>query len=1077
MSPTGEPKAMIQRRRRTQQGPTEASSEALANGDSGRDASAAGPTETNQEELQLVGQELVPFSEALVVVEETVVTQQQVVTSSGEVETGTTREAVEPRLSSSRSADRESALRELEDMDRAREFQTPQQPRTMPQSFGPLFTPDQVAHMDRTWVEHAPLTSPGTGQVEVARTTQVPPEPSFDQGFFRQPTQAPPGMGSQVLPAMMQWWGQFMQPPQQPPEDLHWRTQMQREMEQMKVMLHETKVENSRLRHELQWSKELEPRSTYGTPEELKDESTKVREDRRREIAHAQEEMIQQMAKREEDGCPSREGHRQERRQEDGCPSREGHRQGQEEEDGYPSREGYRQERRQEDGYPSREGYRQDQEKDGPRSGGRQEEDGCPSREGHQQDKGGGQSTKKQEMEFMMLMLQSMQELQRKMSEGEGRDGVETVRNGAPDLPMLAEWSSTEGPIAMGDWLTLLEPAVADLSETAEEWWQELTAAVQHWYAHHMTLSPLERTNHRPVAPQHLQQRRWQRLERRVASMLLKSIPESQKEELVAGKSLSAFSIMAHLQILYQPGGLGEKETILRNLESPPEATGLQEAVIQLRRWMRWKSRAKDIGVAEPDPSVLVRGLNRLVKRVLENNRELSFRISLARSTLTLDSAPTQQSVERFSSLLLAEVEQVAHTDRQEKKGATPKPKVNEMKWKGEENEGEKGGKGKGKQGTEGKPYPCKYFLTDEGCRKGRDCTFLHQKDGEKRCFACGSKSHFAGSCPRGSSEAERSDKGQGKGLKALQKSAEKEVRSGASNQGTSPEKGNVEKSDTASSAAGSTNGESEDGMKMLLEEAQRTLKSLHVKGEEKITEADRMSQLQRQLDEIKRAGLKTFRLSRIEKKQESMGLLDSGATHPLRPPKKEENLEQLQKVEVTLAGGQEVQMRISQGGCIVGEDVTEPIVPLGMLTENLKRKLTWSSSGVKLTHPRRGSMDVTIVDGCPMLPADKALELIEEIEEKNEGKVRIARMEVQPERWKKKWLEYIVNEHPAFKDLPPDIKHALVVEPSDSIVPLANQEVMEKARLGRACFLWIQGGLHPDEGSERGGRRSPTST
>ena len=95
---------------------------------------------------------------------------------------------------------------------------------------------------------------------------------------------------------------------------------------------------------------------------------------------------------------------------------------------------------------------------------------------------------------------------------------------------------------------------------------------------------------------------------------------------------------MAHLQILYQPGGLGEKEIILRNLESPPEAATLREAVLHLRRWMRWRLPAKDIGVAAPDPSVLVRGLNRLVKKVLEVNGGLRFRISLARSTLMLDS-------------------------------------------------------------------------------------------------------------------------------------------------------------------------------------------------------------------------------------------------------------------------------------------------------------------------------------------------------------------------------------------------------------------------------------------------------
>ena len=61
----------------------------------------------------------------------------------------------------------------------------------------------------------------------------------------------------------------------------------------------------------------------------------------------------------------------------------------------------------------------------------------------------------------MMLMLQSVQEPQRKISEDkESKDGVEVVRTGAPDLPTLGERTATDGPIPMMDWLTTLEPAI-----------------------------------------------------------------------------------------------------------------------------------------------------------------------------------------------------------------------------------------------------------------------------------------------------------------------------------------------------------------------------------------------------------------------------------------------------------------------------------------------------------------------------------------------------------------------------------------------------------------------------------------
>ena len=678
---------------------------------------------------------------------------------------------------------------------------------------------------------------------------------------------------------------------------------------------------------------------------------------------------------------------------------------------------------------------------DGPSQtqGGRQgrSEDGAGAR----QEAAGGSSTKPQEMEFMMLMLQSMQELQRKISEDkESRDGMEVVRTGAPDLPVLADWSPGEGPIAMGDWLTMLEPAIADLSESSEEWWSQLMTAVKTWYAEHVLLSPLERTAHRPVPPAQLQQRKWQRLERRVASMLLKAVPEAQKEELVAGKNLSAFAIMAHLQILYQPGGLGEKEMVLRNLESPPEAGNLQEAVIQLRRWMRWRIRARDIGVAEPDPSVLVRGLGRVVKKILDIHPDLRFRVSLAKSTLMLDSAPSSQSVDRYVTLLLAETELIAHTD---KKVVNPKPKLNEAKLaKEEKGEAEKG-KGKGKSVDQ--KGVCHYFLTDEGCRRGKDCTFAHNLDQEKRCWACGSKSHLSNACPRGGGEG--SKEGGKKALKAV-KSGEwdRDPKTSSPGKTAGSDKGS-ECGDPQGGASSMTppmpsSGSSDDGMKGLLEEAHRMLKSMSV-GHSQTAESKeegKLSALQKQLDELKNVRLRVFRLSRLQKQGGQWGLLDSGATHPLRPPIQGEDLRLLPEVTVVLAGGQEVGMKFGKGGSIVGEESTEPIVPMGLLTNVLKCKMVWSCDGVKLQHPIRGNIDVQVVDGCPMVPYNVALSLIKEIEEAQWGRINLAQLKARDLSWKKTWIRRIAEEHPAFQGIPEKIKEALIEDPCEYMKPFGNR-------------------------------------
>ena len=102
----------------------------------------------------------------------------------------------------------------------------------------------------------------------------------------------------------------------------------------------------------------------------------------------------------------------------------------------------------------------------------------------------------------------------------------------------------------MGDWLAILEPLVSDMSDTSEEWWRIMEEITQ-WYRDHISLSPLDRASHSFDAPDRLVQRCWQRLEKRVAGMLIKSMPEGVREDLVSNKRLSTFSMLAVLQVIY----------------------------------------------------------------------------------------------------------------------------------------------------------------------------------------------------------------------------------------------------------------------------------------------------------------------------------------------------------------------------------------------------------------------------------------------------------------------------------------------------------------------------------------------
>ena len=269
------------------------------------------------------------------------------------------------------------------------------------------------------------------------------------------------------------------------------------------------------------------------------------------------------------------------------------------------------------------------------------------------------------------------------------------------------------------------------------------------WYRKHQELTPLERLQHEVVAPKELQGTRWTRMEKRACSLLLQAIPDSQKEDVIASRSLSVLGIITRLMVNYQPGGAHEKAAVLMALESPAEALAVGDAITGLRRWLRWKRRALDINVSLPDPMVLLRGLDKMVGRVLGSNPALQFRLNLVRTTLKVDSMPTLTTVEQSAESTMAELDQLAYSRRKEK-GASgnqeiAKPKVKKIEEVKIEDQGQKGF---GKGGKTGKTPLCRFFPSEGGCRKGKACRFSHdQKDDRRRCWTCGSPQHMSNMC------------------------------------------------------------------------------------------------------------------------------------------------------------------------------------------------------------------------------------------------------------------------------------------------------------------------------------------
>ena len=361
--------------------------------------------------------------------------------------------------------------------------------------------------------------------------------------------------------------------------------------------------------------------------------------------------------------------------------------------------------------------------------------------------------------------------------------------------------------------------------------------------------------------------------------MLMSSIPEPIKDEILSSRMVTTFGILCKLYVAYQPGGLAEKSLVLAALENPREETSLGNGVSGLRKWIRWRRRAKDIGVSIPDPTVLVKGLTRLTKRILAAHSDLAFRISLARSTLLLDSVPNHTTVGQFADHLLAELEQLHLQERKKKEPTAPMPdaKAKEIRVENEKGKSkgkgkEKGGKGDrkevGKGGSGGdaeEPPKCRFYLSEQGCRKGRACDWSHdQSDGRRRCYGCGSTEHLLPECPRGSSNSPTSSTTRQKVAKAEE------------------ERKPAMPDDTSEASSTRT---SDETMQQLLQEANKMLKGLQDKDKEKppeLSAGDKMKALQQQLDELRFKSLRTLKLTRITKGGVS-GLLDSGATHPMR--------------------------------------------------------------------------------------------------------------------------------------------------------------------------------------------------
>ena len=115
------------------------------------------------------------------------------------------------------------------------------------------------------------------------------------------------------------------------------------------------------------------------------------------------------------------------------------------------------------------------------------------------------------------------------------------------------------------------------------------------------------------------------------------------------------------------------------------------------------------------------------------------------------------------------------------------------------------------------------------------------------------------------------------------------------------------------------------------------------------------------------------IRQMKDKEKERRIGVLDSGATHAVRPKRKNEVV--AKKIEVELAGKREVEMEMNANGTLLASEGTQVIVPMLAVIEELRCEVsTDGTAGMKLKHTRKGDVTSCTKTGSLLLAEDFCL-------------------------------------------------------------------------------------------------------
>ena len=514
------------------------------------------------------------------------------------------------------------------------------------------------------------------------------------------------------------------------------------------------------------------------------------------------------------------------------------------------------------------------------------------------------------------------------------------------ELPKLPTPGGENASLQFGDWLTVVFPLMSDVSGTASDWWSSMIQAVESHYAQWLVASPLEKLRMRPTPPVHVEAN--QRLEQRAVTMLLGALPEALRQDVIASRRMTTTGIILfRLFTTYQPGGAGERTGLIKSISEVKVPAGLGDLLGSIRQWRRSLGRSYELRVTI-DPLVLTGVLSKFAEGTGKlGGSQVAFRLASMRQQLDVDRTPGWESVNDWAEYIQAELEELANAQVIAGK-ATPSnpPALAPVLTQG--NPAVKALYGDGQKPWErpdGEKAPCRFWGTDEGCRRGEKCTFAHawgSLEKSSRCLLCSSTKHRKKRCPTvkpkdGNGGAQRGDRKiaktqEKKGPKGSQKEGQKE---------TPP-------SQPAKEAAEET--------------PQREKRSEGSQPKE--------SDLVQNLSGLVKAD---------GDDSGEFALLDGGATHALRQAKSSE-VPHLWPVQVEMAMGSVTLYKCPAHNTLLALDSVEPIIPLRLLADH-GFKIEWQRDRCDISHPKHGRLECVRRQGCPVMERQAALNLLDSLE------------------------------------------------------------------------------------------------